>query len=120
MKYAEKLKISKAEAGRLNKALNWKKGWPESERFGADDIFARTVRFKNGFQADLKVVGTDYEDWEEEDEELLPYHNAAWSEMVLFTPQGSEAAVSEVCDNYVGKWILRKGRDTYEVTIEVE
>lgn len=120
MIYKETLKIGKSETDKINKALKWKKGCPDEERMEQDDIISHTVEFKNGYQADFKVVGTDFEELSEEDEAMFPYHNAAWTEMALFTRDGAEVAASEIDEEYFGVWEFEYNDDIYEVTIEVD
>lgn len=119
MLYEATLKVEKNEAARIDRALGWKEGCPEADRFGEDDSIIYTVGFPNGYQADLKVAGTAYEELDEEEAAMFPGHNAAWTEMALFTPAGSEAAVSEPGEEFFGEWYLDHDGDTYRVAVQV-
>lgn len=81
-----------------------------------DDVLAEdatisfTVRFEDGFEADLKVCGVQSREGED---------NSAWTEMVLFH-NGCEVACSEPMTDLFGAWNLEHNGITYCVNIEKE
>lgn len=65
------------------------------DRLEEDDTISHTVIFDNGYQMDIKCCGTQYEDGED---------NTAWTEAVLFNPNGGEEDHTDISDEYSGEW----------------
>lgn len=108
MKYTKTLKISKKEDELIRKYLT-RIPKNESECFGENDSFTRTVKFDDGMEMDIKLCGVEFLD----DSSNLPY-----TEAVLFK-NGSEVSCSDACDNFTGEWELENGKNTYVAIIEV-
>ena len=69
----------------------------ESDCFGEDDTITLTAEFSNGYEADIKVCGVQYEEGG---------NNTAWAEAVLYY-KGREEFVSEPVDGDIfGSWEL--------------
>lgn len=113
MKYEATIVVPHDVALKIKRALAWKEGDSPDYRLGEDDTIYYTAEFENGLQADVKCCGCQYD-------ERDPGNNCAWAEMVLFTPQGSEVACSEVSDEYFGEWSIYGGNDDEYIVNVVE
>ena len=69
----------------------------KSECLGEDETITETVRFENGYFMDIKCCGVQYEEGGS---------NLAWTEAVLFNPNGGQVAFTEPCDGFDGDWEL--------------
>ena len=75
-------------------------------------VFTKTIRFDDGFEADLKVCTNRREDRD------------CWSEMVLFDSKGNQIDHTDVSYDLAGQWELGwfdRANDTmhlYEVNVE--
>lgn len=94
--YEAVIGVPKAEVERIMKYLN-EEPQDESECLNEDRTITYTATFGNGYQMDVKVCGVQYEPGG---------CNTAWSEAVLFTPDGHELACTDVCDDFLGDWEL--------------
>ena len=57
-------------------------------------VWWKTVRFRDGFEIDLKICADTPEDRD------------LWTEAVLFNSSGAEYARTDVCDSLRGEWEL--------------
>lgn len=106
--YYEKLVIDKAEADKIRKFLAEPKS--EEECLGEDFIYSKSVVFKNGLEADIKICGVPYEE---------NGYNAPYTEAVLFK-NGCEVCCTETECVFFGRWILKYDGDLYLVDIDAE
>lgn len=84
----------------------------EDEWLGSDTLHCESVIFKDGYMMDIKICGVDH--YEEGG------CNSAWTEAVLFDPEGHEVACTEVCEDYFGEWKIEYDGNEYIVNIEEE
>ena len=108
--YHETISISKEESDLINHLLS---DGEAEDRLEEDDVISHTVRFSNGFEADIKCCGSQYEENSD---------NAAWTEAVLFDRNSSEISCSDVSDEYVGDWVLEDNANgnIYLITVKVD
>lgn len=97
-KYRETIVISNELDKKIRKWLN-NPETPE-ETLHEDETVTITAGFPNGVQMDIKCCGVQFN----EDED-----NSAWTEAVLFAPDGYEISCSEPADTFTGEWICEDG-----------
>ena len=68
--------------------------------------FVRSVAFKDGFTADIKVCTDTAES------------GGVWSEMVIYDPSGREVWLSDVSDRLSGTWAAEFDGKRYEVYVD--
>ena len=71
-------------------------------------VFVKSVRFDDGYSADIKVCTDSFES------------GGIWSEMVLYDSYGVEICLSEVRDRLSGTWALEMNDTSYEVYVELD
>lgn len=71
-------------------------------------VFVKSVRFDDGYSADIKVCTNSFES------------GGVWSEMVLYDPSGVKVRLSEVRDRLSGAWSLETDSSRYEVYVELD
>ena len=101
------LQISKKDADFYDKLMDMT-GKQIYDKYGykRDETFTHTAKFENGFEADIKLVICD--------EDEYPYVEA-----VLFE-NGHERACSDgTGDSMLGKWYLPYNGTEYEVNVKV-
>ena len=98
--YEKKVILDKSTYNRVVAALN------SPDEMGEDDTITVTVKFDNGYEADIKCCGTQ--------------DDVAWTEAVLFDGKGSQLAYTEPSDDFLGEWILEYEGDEYRVYLEYE
>ena len=92
--------VSKNTARRIEKFLTG------AEEFGENESYSETVRFPDGMQMDVKCNGND--------------DGPAWTEAVLFEPNGAQAGMTEPEDEFLGDWEIEAYGRTYIVHVEIE
>lgn len=77
------------------------------DKFGLkeDETIIETVKFENGYEADIKLVIPDEESY-------------TWTEAVLFDEKGNQVAYTEPSDAFFGEWILEDDNDVYTIIVE--
>ena len=111
MKYEQVIKISKEEAGQINKYLTEEPTCAD-ECLGEDITITNTATFENGIEIDIKCCGVQYDEHNES--------NTAYTEAILFE-EGYEVSYTEPSDEYLGEWILEDDNNNeYVVIVEVE
>ena len=88
MTYEATLRLAKADLDYYDLILDGKGNWEED--WYEDRVESYTVKFENGYEADLKVVGC---------QEDSPY-----AECVLFDAEGYEAGLSDPEFEFSGDW----------------
>lgn len=107
MTYNVNLKADKAKVERLLAEPQ-----SEDEWLGSDTLHCESIIFNNGYMMDVKICGVDrYEEGG---------CNTAWTEAVLFDPEGREVACTEVCEDFFGEWQIEYDGNEYIVTIKEE
>ena len=70
-------------------------------------VFVKSVRFDDGYSADIEVCTGSLE------------NGGVWSEMVLYNPYGDEVGLSEIRDRLFGTWSVETDSSRYEVYVEL-
>ena len=92
--------IDKCELKEFNKILKRKTASPDYNRDGV--IIAYTAKFRNGFEADIKVCNGD----------------GPYVDPVLFDERGHEVVVNDVAEQLQGKYIFEYDGVTYNVIVK--
>ena len=94
MNYKVNLMIPKSEKEHIHFLEN-SKGKEIYDKYGfkEDETISETVTFENGFEADIKLVIADEE-------------NYSWTEAVLFDKKGNQISFTEPSDYFFGEWYL--------------
>lgn len=71
-----------------------------------DDTIIYTARFANGYEMDIKCCGVQFHDGPDET-------NTAWSEAVLFNPDGCEVTNNTGDYEFRGDWMLEHDGTVY-------
>ena len=69
-------------------------------------VFVKSVRFDDGYSADIKVCSGSLE------------NGGVWSEVALYNPHGDEVCLSEIRRKLSGIWELETDYSRYEVYVE--
>lgn len=76
----------------------------ENGGLSEEETITKTAKFSNGYEMDIKCCGADEE--------------PAWTEAVLFDSEGSQIAVSDLSDDYIGIWELEDNEgNTYKANV---
>ena len=111
MNFYQKISIPKELSDRINYYLTHEPVDETDEYLHEDETIIETASFEDGTEMDIKCCGVRFEEGAV---------NTAWTEAVLFKNR-MEVAVSEVCDDYVGRWELEdKDGNIYTVDVQVE
>lgn len=100
--YHATLIVPMADAGRIDRALDWKEGVPMEDRFTDNEVIQYTAKFHNGVKIDIKCIGTEYE---KPDKYAPMNHNAAETEATLYQ-DGVEIMSTDCCTVYFCDWEL--------------
>lgn len=92
--------ITKEQDVYIQKALH-------SNMMKVDETFSVTARFADGCQMDIKCCGGGEDD-------------CAWTEAVLFLPNGQEIKHSDVDEEFDGVWELQANGKTYTTNVYVK
>lgn len=105
MIYRETIVVAMDAANFINKVLDVEPDC-ESDCFGEDEKISYTATFSNGFQADVECIGVQYEEGG---------CNTAWTQAVLFNPDGCEVNCSAPDSSFFDEWWLTDsdGNDYY-------
>ena len=108
--FAATVAVEKKMAARINRYVSHE---PENEAecLSEDETICFTAAFENGYQADIKCCGVQYNEGE---------CNTAWTEAVLFNERGCEVTCSEPSEEYFGRWELQCGSDKYVIDVIVK
>lgn len=101
--------VGKNQAEKIKKALSWKEGDDEKNRFGEDMTSSITAVFEDGYEVDVKCCGVQYEENESAG-------NSAWTEAVLFL-YGREVYCTSVEETFFGIWELESAGMKYLVEV---
>lgn len=71
-------------------------------------VFVKSVRFDDGYSADIKVCSGSLE------------NGGVWSEMALYNPHGDEVCLSAISRKLSGIWDLETDSSRYEVYVELD
>lgn len=97
--YSKILAIGQDEMDKIEAWLS------NEEHLDEDDTFVRTAKFPDGRQMDIKCCGVQDED------------GCAWTEAVLFDPDGHEVACTEPAESFDGTWSFEVDGARYEVEV---
>lgn len=113
MQYKGKITISPEMSAKVD---NWLNGTPIDEDdfndnfLGEDETHTETFVFPDGKIMDIKVCGVSYEE---------DGYNNAWTEAVLFDPNGSQISFTEPNEAYIGEWKLEDSETGNTYTVEI-
>ena len=98
MTYEATLRLPKADVDYYDLILDGKGNW---EDWYEDYVESYTVRFDNGVEADLKVVGCG--------------DDSPYAELVLFNDSGSEIGFSDAEYDFSGDWEIWDDEDNHYI-----
>lgn len=96
MIYRETIVVENKTAAFINNALTVEPIC-EDDCFGEDEKISFTATFSNGFQADVECIGVQYEEGG---------CNTAWTQAVLFNPDGGEENSTPPDSSFFDEWWL--------------
>ena len=101
MRYEATLKVSRDTLAYIDNAL------ADPDFMGEDDTIRKTAHFPNGYEMDIKCCGAQ--------------DDVAWTEAVLFNPDGGQVAYTDPADEFSGEWELEDDDgNTYRVNVVPE
>ena len=106
----KKVTISKSDTSIIADLLREPQN--EAEWVGDGTLYLYTVMFDDGYFMDIMICGVTY--YEEGG------CNSAWTQAVLYSPQGAEINCSDVEEDFFGFWALDYNDKTYVAIIEEE
>jgi len=103
MKHQKSLKVSVEKA----QQMAWFCQFPNEEIERDEPVFDQTVTFDDGRRVVIQVVAS-----------TQPEEESCWTQGVLFGPEGTELAVTEPGEDFLGEYCLFYEGDEYEVVVE--
>ncbi len=75
-----------------------------------DETIVKTAKFDDGFTADIKCCGVQWED---------SGNNCAWTEGILYDAEGKQVACTEPDDNFFGVWMFYDDPERHTVYVKI-
>jgi hypothetical protein len=106
MKYAEEMFIDAAMLDVMDDLCEHDPGHGNGEVY-----FDKEVTFSNGMRLAVQLIASEYDFIEE-------HTPPAWTQGVLFTPEGCELGCTDVGDSLSGEYVVYHDDDEYTVVVK--
>lgn len=111
--YRAEITIPESVAEAIDRFLNNEPA-DASECLGEDETIDYEAAFENGMRMAIQCCGVQFRPPEEGES------NKAWTQAVLFAPNGREVGYTEPAEEYTGEWNIGYKEQTYTVNVMVE